>query len=150
MNFLDIAIYVILAGILVISIIIENIFFDINPTLWFVGGLMALICGMFEIGIVSCTESLIAFGISIVFSVLLYSKLSKMMGGGIIKGFWMCAIFLGRYTIILVVTYFIVMYIAKKLFYCMKKDIIPGDTVKKGMPYVTISALITVVITFLF
>ena len=27
-----------------------------------------------------------------------------------------------------------------------KKDIIPGDTVKKGMPYVTISALITVVI----
>ena len=136
--------FIILGVILLISIFLEKVFFEINQLLWIVGGIIALIFGVLGIGLVSWLESVICF--TVVFVMALVVNTKRFMGGGVLKGLMMCALFLGRYVLITYVLFFLAGFVIAEIRHRRKEDEIPGDSLVSGMPLVTACVAFTVLV----
>lgn len=145
--------FIILGVILLISIFLEKVFFEINSYLWIVGGIIALVFGVLEIGPISWLEAVICFVVSyfvIIFIRAFIVDILRFMGGGLLKGLMMCALFLGRYVLITYLLFFLLLFIMEKIREYRKKDEIPGDTLVRGMPLLTASVAVTVLAVYIF
>lgn len=136
----------ILGIILLISIFLEKIYFDINPYLWVVGGIVALVFGALGIGVVSWPEAILCFMLS--FVLILIARPYRVMGGGIQKGLMMCALFLGRYVLITYVLFFLLTVVRKYTGKHKKIVEIPGEAIIPGMPLVTVAVAITILVIY--
>ncbi len=137
---------VILGVVLLVSILVEKIFFVIHPMLWRVGGIVALIFSILGIGIVSWQEAVICFVIS--FILMLIAKPLRYMGGGGVKGLLMCALYLGRYVFVTYVIFGGIGMLMARIIAHQKKPKLPGSNLKRMMPLVTVSVVITVVVMY--
>lgn len=136
--------FIILGVILLISIFLEKVFFEINPFLWIVGGIIALVFAVLGLGPVSWLEVVVCF--VVVFGLALIVDTSRFMGGGVLKGLMMCALFLGRYVLITYALFFLVGFAIAEIRQRRKKDEIPGSSLVSGMPLVTACVAFTVLV----
>lgn len=134
--------FVTLLVVLIISAILEKVFMKIHPAIWFVGGAAALLYGFLGIGMISLVESIISFVVLGIIVILIYPKIAKYMGGGVIKGIWMCALFLGRYIVLVVLLTVIMLFLSGRIMKAVKKNVIPGEDLIFTMPIVTISVVV--------
>lgn len=141
--------FVILGIILLISIFLERIFFDINPCLWIVGGIIGVVFGILDIGIVSWLEAIICLILAFIL-IFFILKQFRHMGGGVKKGLLMCAVFLGRYTFIAYVLFLLILFIGANISERVKKDKIPGENLVCAMPFVAVSVGVTMLVICLF
>lgn len=140
--------FIILGVILLISIFLERVFFEINPSLWNVGGIIALAFAVLGLGPVSWLEAVVC--LVVVFGLALSVDTSYFMGGGVLKGLMMCALFFGRYVLITYVLFFLVGFTIAEIRQRRKKDEIPGSSLVNGMPLVTACVAVTVLIIYVF
>lgn len=133
----------ILEVILILSIIMERRTGNINPIIWTVGGITALIYGILGKGFVSWIESLICLAVTFVMILISYSWLRNAVGGGIIKGLLMCSMFFGRYIIIVIVLIGINIGIAGFLLKQVKKEMDWYGNLLYGTPLLAIAVTIT-------
>lgn len=141
--------FIVLGVILLISTFLEKVFFEINPFLWIIGGIIALVFGVLGIGLVSWLEAVICCVIALILT-LFSVNIKRYVGGGVLKGLMMCTLFLGRYVLITYVLFFLVGFIFATIRKCIKKDDIPGDSLVSAMPLVTACVAVTVLIAYIF
>lgn len=140
----------ILGLILLISIFLEKITFEINPWLWIVGGIIGVVLDFWGIGIVSWREAIVScivFFLLIMITMIALPILSRAIGGGTLKGIMMCALYLGRYVLIVLAFTFVLMLIAAKI--RTRKDELPGESIMSAMPFVTVSVVLTILVLYL-
>lgn len=115
-------VYITLAVVLIIAIIVNRLCDEIFPIIWRIGGIIGIICGAQGVGMVSIKESILSLICIFIFTFIMlniFIKLRNGIGGGIIKGFWMCSIFIGRYVILTIILFTIYIVIRGKT---MKRD----------------------------
>lgn len=134
--------FIILGILLLIAILQERISLQINPYLWIIGGIIALVFGIMGIGVVSLLESVICFGVAFGLMLLVYPL--RAIGGGVLKILMMCAFFFGRYVLITYVLFCLLGLIWNKLRKCRKEEQIPGESLVYAMPLVAVAAVLTV------
>jgi hypothetical protein len=137
--------WIILGIILVISIFLEQINFEINPCLWIVGGIIGIVLDALGIGIISWGEAIICC--IVIFILIVITKLQRVIGGGVLKGLMMCAFYLGRYVLIAFAITFILMLITAKI--RARKDRLPGESIVLAMPFVAISVVFTILVMYM-
>lgn len=136
----------VLGVILIISSIMERIFMEINPWIWRVGGVVGIIFNMLDMGVVSILEGILG---AIIFFILIFvAKLNYGIGGGVLKGMIMCAIYLGRYFVITFVISVVLLFVMSKIREHRMKDELPGQSLVMAMPIVIVSVAITILIMY--
>lgn len=91
---------------------------------------------------ISLVESIISFVVLGIIVILIYPKIAKYMGGGVMKGIWMCALFLGRYIVLVVLLTAIMLFLIGRIMKAVKKNVLPGENLIFTMPIVTISVVV--------
>ena len=81
----------------------------------------------------------------ITFMLALIINTSRVIGGGVLKGLVMCALFLGRYVLITYLLFFLAIFTISKIRE-HRKDEIPGSSIVYAMPFVTASVAVTVLV----
>ena len=84
----------------------------IHPYIWVIGGIAGLVCNVLDFGIVSWIEGVIAAIILLIVLMIIYSKICAIIGGGVLKGFLVMGIVLGRYSLLALVNFIVVSIIA--------------------------------------
>lgn len=141
---------ILLSGIIIVSVIWEELFFDIHPGIWAVGGILGLLYNIFLEGICVWYESLLALGILFFVINIVYSKIQNFIGEGILKGIYMCSIFYGRYIVLMITLTFFSFFLVGWVKYLRKPDILPGEEMMRATPFLLIATLMTSVILFVF
>lgn len=110
-------VYIVLGVVLIVATIVNRLCDEVFPIIWIVGGIIGLVCGKLEIGMVSLKESmvtLISLYIITWLAIFIVKGLANMLGGATIKGYWMCSVFLGRYVAVAIALFFIYIVIKGK------------------------------------
>lgn len=77
----------------------------IHPYIWVAGGIIGLVYNVLGFGIVSWLEGVIAAIVLMIVLLLVYSKISTSIGGGVLKGFLVMGIVLGRYSLLALINF---------------------------------------------
>ena len=130
---------------LLVAVLLEHFLLEVNPIVWCVGLATGLVFGIMGNGLVTLKESLIAFVVTFIFVFIVYMCFPGALGGGLIKGACVCGFFLGRYVIIDIILFFILMIIVSKIINLKKKDRLPGESKINAILYLMISTIIALV-----
>lgn len=84
----------------------------IHPYIWVASGIAGFLFNLLGFGIVYWIESIVVTIILFIVLLLLYSKLSDSIGGGVLKGFLVIGIVLGRYSLLTIINFIIICVIA--------------------------------------
>lgn len=118
-------VYIALAIVLIIAIVVNRLCDEVFPIIWIIGGIIGLVCGKMNIGIISLRESIISLcSIFCITMILVFTKnkFIRRIGGAIIKGYWMCSVFIGRYIIFAILLFLIYYFVKLKTIKRAEKD----------------------------
>ena len=91
--------------ILIVAIVCQAMKDEVNPIVWLVGGIVGFAVKFVDAGMCSWKEGLITLAIMVV--VMIVAGIINVIGGGTLKGIWMTSIYLGRYSVVMIVVFFI-------------------------------------------
>ena len=143
MQITDIILVAILLGLILIASILEKLFSKINPIVWIVGLIAAIVFGVMGKGMVPIVESCIALAASFVASIILYGMMKNSIGGGVIKGLMMCSFFVGRYITITFVVFMLIPFIMANIFGKRNDDKLPGESLVNGGLILFVAMIVT-------
>lgn len=133
------AIFLLLLLLMVVAMIYEVKTYNIHICIWIVGSVLSLLCNVLGWGIVSWTEGLLAGIVIYILLIVLYSSVSDAIGGGVLKGFIVIGIALGRYSVLCIIN-FIILWIIVKV--SVRKPKIPGSELVCGALFLLLSVLL--------
>ena len=136
---------IVLIIVLLAATICEKITEEISVWIWVFGGVVGSVLNYLGYGGVSLKVGILTsvgiYLLGLVFS----ASLRNAIGGGLIKGFSMCGVYFGVFTIITMIIWAVSLGFAGWIHGLRKKDSIPGDTLTHGMPFLLFAVLATVV-----
>lgn len=105
-----IIVFLILLLIMLAALVSEIITYDdhIHPYIWVAGGIIGLVCNVLGYGIVSWLEGVIAAVVLMILLLLVYSKISDSIGGGVLKGLLVMGMVLGRYSLLALINFIVI------------------------------------------
>lgn len=123
---------------LLIAILCEHKSGEIPPVIGWIGCAAGIACSVVGGAICSWQEALIAYAISYIIIMVIYSKLGEAIGGGTLKMAAMTATFFGRHTL------FVLMVFMACIGICVfraKRGTLNGKML--AVPFVLLGALVT-------
>ncbi len=117
---------------------------EIKPWIWGASIVADIVLIILKISRYSWLESLLAMFLTFVLVLIAYSKVAEVVGGGVLKGLCVSAMYFGRYTILLIVFLIALFALAA---YIRRNKIAHG--LQNGVRYLGASALLTMAIEYL-
>lgn len=123
---------------LAIAMIFEKKTGEIPPVIGWIGCVIGILCSVFGDAICSWQEDLIAYGISYVVILIIYSKWNGLMGGGVLKMLAMTSVYFGRYALVV----FVMIFVSVMIYIPIAARNYKGGLVM-AVPFVFVGSLVT-------